>query len=335
MTAQISSTVHRLTLRNPWNISHGRSLARETVIVHLGSGLGEAAIVPYLGGSAHDVQQELAATEGDPLKDLSVDSIPTNSSESTAVAVHCALDLARYDLAGRDQRRPLWDLLGLSVPRPMETSISIAMDTPDRMAALAQSARASMLKVKVGGDHDEEAIEAIRGVTTASLRLDANGGWTRERAAHLIPRLARFDVELIEQPLAASDRYGFAWLAAQNLGVPIFADESVATVDDIDRLAHDVDGVVIKLRKFGGITASLEGIARARRLGKRVMMGCMIESSVATTAAAHLGGLCDLVDLDSPLLISNDPYEGIRYEGSICHVPDLPGIGVSPRPTSA
>jgi L-alanine-DL-glutamate epimerase-like enolase superfamily enzyme len=204
------------------------------------------------------------------------------------------------------------------------------MDTPDEMATRARAADASILKLKMGGSDDEVCVEAVRGVTNARLRLDANGGWSREEAARLIPRLARFKIELVEQPLAVEDRDGFAWLRAQQTGVPVFADESVSSVADLNELAESVDGVVIKLRKFGGIRPALAAIERARTLGLRTMMGCMIESSLAVTAAAHLALRCDLADLDAPLLIRNDPFIGLTYRGSAVQLPSEAGIGAVP-----
>jgi L-alanine-DL-glutamate epimerase-like enolase superfamily enzyme len=205
------------------------------------------------------------------------------------------------------------------------------MDTPDEMARRARAAEVPILKLKMGGVDDEACVEAVRGVTNATLRLDANGGWSREEAARLIPRLARFKIELVEQPLAVADRDGFAWLRAQQIGVPIFADESVSTVEGVDALAQGVDGIVIKLRKFGGLLPARAAIERARSLGLRTMMGCMIESSLAVTAAAHLALHCDLADLDAPLLIRNDPFSGLMYRGSAVLLPPGPGIGAVPR----
>jgi L-alanine-DL-glutamate epimerase-like enolase superfamily enzyme len=205
------------------------------------------------------------------------------------------------------------------------------MDTPDEMARRARAAEASILKLKMGGDDDEACVEAVRGVTNATLRLDANGGWSREDAARLIPRLARFKIELVEQPLAVADRDGFSWLRAQHLGVPIFADESVSTIEDVDALAQVVDGIVIKVRKFGGLLPAHAAIERARSQGLRTMMGCMIESSLAVTAAAHLALRCDLADLDAPLLIRNDPFSGVTYRNSALLLPTGAGIGAAPR----
>jgi len=164
--------------------------------------------------------------------------------------------------------------------------------------------------------------------------VDANAGWSREEAAHLIPRLAEQGLELVEQPLAAEDIEGLRWLRQQMKGegvkVPIVADESVHTSQDVARLAGAVDGVVIKLMKTLGIREALRAIHTARALDMQVMLSCMVETSVGVTAAAHLAPLCDYVDLDGPLLIANDPYRGLRYQGARLLLPQGPGLGVEP-----
>jgi L-alanine-DL-glutamate epimerase-like enolase superfamily enzyme len=322
--------VVRLQLQSPWRIAHGVSTERSTVILERDGGYGEAAIVPYLGESSSEI---LAAIDSLSLgraksddADVRGDAIGSFDSRGA----QCALDLASLDAEGQIRGEPLWKLLGVNAVTPIETSFTIAMDTPDEMATRARAADASILKLKMGGSDDEACVEAVRGVTNARLRLDANGGWSREEAARLIPRLARFKIELVEQPLAVEDRDGFAWLRAQQTGVPVFADESVSSVADLNELAESVDGVVIKLRKFGGIRPALAAIERARTLGLRTMMGCMIESSLAVTAAAHLALRCDLADLDAPLLIRNDPFIGLTYRGSAVQLPSEAGIGAVP-----
>ena len=171
-------------------------------------------------------------------------------------------------------------------------------------------------------------VRAIREATAARLQVDVNGGWTREQAAAMIPRLAEFDLQIVEQPLPAGDIEGLRWLRAQQFGVPIFADEAIKSSADILAHAGAVDGVVIKLAKSGGIRPALEMIALARALGMQVMIGCMVETAVAVTAAAHIAPLCDFADLDGPLLIANDPFVGMRYDGARLLLPDSPGLGV-------
>ena len=327
----LHSRVERLELVSPWRIAHGVSTERTTVILERDGGYGEAAIVPYLGESSTEILAALASLASDRLKlhsaGVRVDAVNAIAS----LGAQCAVDLALHDSEGKARGEPLWKVLGIKAAAPIETSFTIAMDTPDEMARRARAAEVSILKLKMGGVDDEACVEAVRGVTNATLRLDANGGWSREEAARLIPRLARFKIELVEQPLAVADRDGFAWLRAQKVGVPIFADESVSTVEGVDALAESVDGIVIKLRKFGGLRLAHAAIERARILGLRTMMGCMIESSLAVTAAAHLALRCDIADLDAPLLIRNDPFSGLTYRGSAVLLPPGAGIGAVPR----
>lgn len=315
---------------SPWRIAHGVSTVRSTVILERDGGYGEAAVVPYLGESSAEIVAALDVVASRGVVSRGVGSRGYSVESVASLGAQCALDLALHDAESRARGEPLWRALGFSDEAPINTSFTIAMDSPDEMARRARAAEASILKLKMGGVNDEACVEAVRGVTNATLRLDANGGWSREEAARLIPRLARFKIELIEQPLAVADRDGFAWLRAQQTGVPIFADESVSTVEDVDALAQVVDGIVIKLRKFGGLRPARAAIERARSLGLRTMMGCMIESSLAVTAAAHLALHCDLADLDAPLLIRNDPFSGLTYHGSAVLLPSGAGIGAVP-----
>jgi L-alanine-DL-glutamate epimerase-like enolase superfamily enzyme len=327
----VQSRVVRLELVNPWRIAHGVSTERSTVILEHDGGYGEAAIVPYLGESSAEILSALASFASNRLEHVRVGVRGDAVGSIASRGARCAVDLALHDAECRARGVPLWNVLGINAASPIQTSFTIAIDTPDEMARRARAAEASILKLKMGGVDDEACVEAVRGVTNATLRLDANGGWSREEAARLIPRLARFKIELVEQPVAIEDRDGFAWLRAQQVGVPIFADESVSTVEGVDALAHGVDGIVIKLRKFGGLLPARAAIERARSLGLRTMMGCMIESSLAVTAAAHLALHCDLADLDAPLLIRNDPFSGLTYRGSAVLLPPGPGIGAVPR----
>ena len=206
------------------------------------------------------------------------------------------------------------------------------MDEPEVMAEQAKASPYPIIKIKLGSEKDEAIVAGIRKVTNATLMVDANAGWSRERALEIIPRLIDYDLELIEQPLAVSDVEGYFWLKeklrAQNVNIPIFADETAKTSHDVVKLAGAVDGVVVKTMKSEGIREALRMIHTARAHDMQIMLGCFIESSVGVTAAAHLAPLCDYADLDGPLLIKNDPYEGLKYEGAKFTLPDGPGLGV-------
>jgi L-alanine-DL-glutamate epimerase-like enolase superfamily enzyme len=216
-----------------------------------------------------------------------------------------------------------------------QTSFTIGIDDPQAMAERARQSSYPIIKIKLGSENDEAIVKAIREATPARLRVDANAGWQREQALEIIPRLAEYDLELIEQPLPADDREGFIWLKEklhqQGIRTPIFADESVKTSHDLAAFAPGLDGVVVKLMKTGGLREALRVIHTARAHGLQIMLSCMIESSVGVTAAAHLAPLCDYIDLDGPLLIANDPFEGVQYSGASLSLPGLPGLGVSER----
>ena len=188
----------------------------------------------------------------------------------------------------------------------------------------------SVIKLKLGSDDDESRVRAVRAARPdAKLRVDANAGWAFDAALGHLKWLEQCDLELIEQPLAR-DQHAAMGELQKRTSIPIVADESVQTMDDIEQLGvAGVRGINLKLMKVGGLTNALKILKRSRDLGMQVMLGCMIETSIGTTAMAHLAGLADWLDLDAPLLINNDPFEGITYDRhATISVPDRPGIGV-------
>ncbi len=320
-----------LDLKTTFRIAHGTSDQRHNVIAYLEDGLGEGAGVPYYETAAGIVAylQKAAPLLGDDpflIEDI-LDSLPQGSQAGRA-----ALDIALHDLWGKRLGQPLYRLLGLNPERIPPTSFTIAIDEPVRMAQRARDSGFAIIKIKLGSEDDEAIVAAIRNATQAKLRVDANAGWSRPQAARLIPRLVEYGLELVEQPLPAGDIEGLRQLTrslrAQKIDVPIFADEGVRTAADVAAHAGAVDGVVVKLMKSGGIREALRAIHTAHALGLSVMISCMVESSIGVTAAAHLAPLCDLTDLDGPLLIRNDPFTGVLYAGDRLSLPDRPGLGV-------
>lgn len=321
-----------LDLRTTFRIAHGASDRRFNVITHLDEGLGEAAVVPYYGDTQKGILSyyaSLPALDDDvfQLQEI-LDQLPPGPP-----AARAGVDIALHDLWGKRLGRPLYRLFGLNPARMPQTSFTIAMDEPQVMAERARDSGLPIIKIKAGGPDDEAVVAAIRAATAARLRVDANTGWTREQALAMIPRLAAYGVEFVEQPLPVGDLEGLRWLRAQlraqGVQMPIYVDESVRTARDIAAHAGLVDGIVVKLIKTGGLREAVRAIAVARAHDMRVMLGCMIETSVGVTAAAHIAPLCDEADLDGPLLIANDPYQGVRYEGASLLLPEGPGLGVS------
>lgn len=327
-----------LNLKTTFRVAHGASDQRFNALArieHHGlTGYGEAAAVPYYG----DTQDSLMAY---------IDAVPPlgenpyaledllNALPEGAHAAQAAVDIALHDLWGKLLGQPLYRLFGLT-PAPLpQTSFTISIDTPEAMARAARESGYPIIKVKLGPDDPGGAIAAIRSATNARLRVDANAGWTPQQALDLIPRLEKYDLEFIEQPLPAGDVESYRWLRSElkrkGVKLGIFADESVKTSADVANYAGAIDGVVVKLMKTGGIREALRAIHTARAHGMEIMLSCMVESSVGVTAAAHLAPLCDYLDLDGPLLVANDPFTGVKYDGATLILPDGPGLGVLPR----
>jgi len=320
-----------LDLKTTFRVAHGASDQRHNVLVHLDDGVGEAAAVPYYGETQQGIIAYLKSVPdlGDDPFDM--DAVLAKRPAGSRAA-RSGIDEALHDLWGKKLGQPLYRLFGLSPHKLPLTSFTIGMGEPDVMAEQAKASGYPILKIKLGSEKDEQIVAAICRVTSAGLRADVNAGWSRERALQIIPRLADYGLEFIEQPLAVNDVEGFFWLKeklrAQKVSVPIFADETARTSHDVVRLAGAIDGVVVKTMKSEGIRAALRMIHAARAHDMQIMLSCMVESSVGVTAAAHLAPLCDYTDLDGPLLIRNDPYRGLKYDGAKLTLPDGPGLGV-------
>src|SRR6266516_3844309 len=327
-----------LTLTTPFRISRGVQNTSPNVIVQINyddyTGYGEAAPDEYYGENQQTVLACISAFAGnlgdDPfvIEDIMrrLDKIVRLNPSAKA-----AVDMALYDLVGKMLHVPVYKLLGLNPKHTPHTSFTIGIDTPIEMAKKALLAKDyPVLKIKVGTRHDLDIIKAIRDVTNAVIRVDANTGWTPKEAIKTINALAPYNIEFVEQPIVPHDLAGLK-LIRDNVPIPIIADESCVTVEDIPRLAECVDGVNLKLMKNNGITNVLKMIHVARAHNLRVMIGCMIESSLAITAAAHITPLVDYADLDGHLLIDNDPYVGVSVVNGKLILPDGPGLGVKVR----
>ena len=326
-----------LHLRNSFRLSYGVTESRRSFWLRLRAdeGWGEAAIPPYYGISddAMIAFWQNVAARGDPLPD-DLDRIAAWIGADGPAPARAALDLALHDRIARQRALPLHRLLGLPAPSSLPTSFTIAIAEPDEMARLAAEARRyPILKIKLGSDDDVSRLAAIRAARPdARLRVDANAGWSGEEAVTRLRQLESLNLEMVEQPVAKDDITGMGFVQAHT-DLPIVADESVQNMTDLDALAAaGVRGINLKLMKVGGLGPGVAMVRRARELGLKIMLGCMIETSLGTTAMAHMSGLADWLDLDAPLLIADDPFDGLAYgEDARVRVPDRPGIGVMLR----
>jgi len=299
-------------------------------------GMGEAKVsADACGGKPEAVCDHVAGTQGmlgqDPFR---IEQIlaALNRGLPGACCTRAAIDMSLHDLCGKLLDVPVYRFLGLSPDHTPLTSYTIGIDTIPKMRKKLQEAGGyPILKLKVGVPGDVERVKAIRDRTQAILRVDANGGWkSPAEAIERINRLAEYGIELVEQPIPPGDYDGLRSVR-QNTGVPIFADEDARNPGDLPALAGCVDGINIKLMECGGLREALRMIHVAHALGMHVMLGCMLETSLSLTAAAHLSPLVKYADLDSNLLLADDPFEGITlHEGKII-LPDRPGLGVVAR----
>jgi L-alanine-DL-glutamate epimerase-like enolase superfamily enzyme len=346
--------VLRIPYREPFRIArdgHGAGAAMSTLLVELRSdrlpglvGLGEGYPDAYYGETlaTMPVVMDLLLDAVGPA-DLDASTAAAAAASLTAIgsafddairghgAAKCALDTALHDLAGKATGTPVHRLLGLPSEIP-PTDFTLGLDEPSVVAGRARRAgHFPALKVKVGGPADLATLEAVRRVFGGPLRVDANTGWTPAVAADLLPALVELGVELIEQPFSAR-RYDWLLDLQSASPLPIVADESAVTIEDLDALVGVVDGVNVKLAKCGGVGAAARMLARARDLGFRTFLGCMEETSVGIAASAAVASLAEWVDLDGCLLLADDPFEGLVLADDCRWVlRDVPGLGVAPR----
>lgn len=337
MALSVDATPIALPLVHPFKIARGEERTAHTVIIRVRAdgreGVGEAAPTDRYGESVESVVDYFAShplATDDPyrLESLLHAKIPA--------AARGGLDLALHDLIGKELQKPLYALLGLDPDATPVTSFTIGIaDLPTTLTKVAQAGEHPILKIKLGSGtaHEQvETIAAIRERYRGAIRIDANEGWNVDIAVQILRELARYDVELCEQPIPSGHPEQLRAIR-DRVAIPIVADEDALTASDLPPLRGCVDGVNVKLAKTGGIRGALAMIHTARAIGLRVMIGCMVESAIAATAAAHLSPLADWADIDGPFLVASDPFYGVTYDRGKLSLPNGPGLGV--RETTA
>ena len=297
------------------------------------TGYGEASMPPYLGESVQTVVEFLQKVNLEQFHDpfrmedilAYVDAVASGNTAAKA-----SIDIALHDLVGKLLNVPWYKIWGLDKEKAPSTTYTIGIDTAtvvkEKTAEVA--GKFNILKVKLGRDNDKEIIAAIREVSSLPIAVDANQGWTdKEYALDMIHWLQEQGVVMIEQPMSKLQLDDIAWLTEQS-PLPIFADESVQRLSDVEMMKGVFSGINIKLMKCTGMREAWKMVTLARALGLKVMIGCMTETSCAVSAAAQLSPVADFADLDGNLLISNDCFAGMKIVQGKITLNDLPGIGV-------
>lgn len=326
-----------LAFEYPFTISKGTKTHQSTFIVELNFrgivGYGEAPAIAYYNITTDQMVADLEA------KRKFIESFSLTEPKRFWHFLHhlfpanpflvCALDMAGWDIYGKLRRKPLYELWNLNLANAPKTDYTIGIDSLDKMLEKIEAHPAPIYKIKVGSPDDLEKLKAIRWHTDSILRIDANAGWTLAQALEMLPILEELRIELIEQPLTKEDFEG-TQLLKNTTSIPIFADESCVGEKDVEKCAGYFSGINIKLTKCSGITPALEMIKKARSLNLQVMLGCMNESSIGTTALAHLAPLSDFLDADGPLLLKEDLGLPIAYTDHRLIPSTVPGHGFLP-----
>ncbi|MBX9691866.1 MAG: dipeptide epimerase [Cyanobacteria bacterium] len=333
-----------LTTKHPFGISYGTSAVTKNVLVKLRYGdyvgYGEAAPANYHNETRSTVMAVLNEwKESRILGDnpFAIEAVSRKLERHVAgnASARAAVEMAMHDIAGKICGLPLRKMLGLEEVQPPITDFTIGIDSlemVDKKTREAVDAGYKTLKVKQGTEYDREIIKIVRDAAPdIPLRVDANGAWSPKRAIEMAKFLAEHNVQFIEQPLPKYAHKEDFRFVRERSPIPIYADESICKAVDVARLAGCIDGVVVKLAKTGGILEALRVIHTARAHSLQIMFGCMIESSVGVTAAVHLAGLVDHLDLDGALLLANDPFNGAKYNAGYLELSDAPGLGVTPK----
>ena len=319
MTRKLSVASQSWPLKQTFRIARGSKNEAVVVVAAIEEGdhSGRGECVPYarygetIASVVNQVEKLRRRIEGGISRQDLQTLLPAGAARN-------ALDCAMIDFEAKKSGRPAYELLGLPAPAPVRTAFTLSVDEPDAMGKAAAEAAGKgyrLLKLKVAGGQDISRVEAVRrAAPEARLIVDANEGWTPEEYDVLAPGLAGLGVALIEQPLKAEDDGYLAWTEAP---VPVCADESCHTRADLERIRRRYSHINVKLDKAGGLTEAVALAREAAAMGLKLMVGCMVATSLAMAPATLLAGMAEFVDLDGPLLLARDRDPALQYDTDI------------------
>jgi L-alanine-DL-glutamate epimerase-like enolase superfamily enzyme len=332
---QLKHYSFELAFEYPFITHHGMKTHQPTLITSLGlgdlTGYGEAPAISYYDITVAQMTESLKA------KRSMIERYALTDPQRFWHFLHhlipgqyfltAALDIAAWDLFAQMRRQPLYQLLGIKWENTPLTDYTIGMDTIENMVTKLQDHPWPIYKIKVGKADDIDSLRVLRTHTNVPFRVDANEGWTYDEAKALLPELKKLNVTLVEQPLPRDENEAMKELKVAS-PLPLFADESCRTEEDVKKCAESFHGINIKLTKCGGITPTLRMIKEARSLGLKIMMGSMNESTIGSAAIANLLPLLDEADADGPLLLKEDVGKGLKYDNGVIQLSGGNGLGV-------
>lgn len=321
MSRHLEATIEAFPIAGSFTISRGSKTKAEVIVCTISENgiTGRGECVPYkrYGESLDGVLADILAAAPELERGLSRQELQTRMKPGAA---RNAVDCALWDLEAKQAKNTVAAMIAATSKDPLVTAFTLSLADAATMAEDARkNSERPLLKIKLGTENDEDRMRAVRaGAPRSRIIVDANEGWTEANLARHLAIARELDISLIEQPLpAGSDDL----LSRIERLVPICADESVHSTDDLAALRNRYDAVNIKLDKTGGLTEALNMKAEATRLGFQLMIGCMVGTSLAMAPAVLLAQGADYADLDGPLLLAEDRPGGLRYEGSLVYPP--------------
>lgn len=311
---KINFEAFQLALNYPFKISDYSRTSTPLMFVRISDGdiegIGEASMPPYLGESIETASTFLSNVHFNQFSTIpemmnTVDKIATGNNAAKA-----AIDIALHDFFGKKNNIPIYNHFHSNPSLMPSTSFTIGIDSIETLKEKIKDTEPfHRIKLKLGSENDKEIVEQIRKLTHKEIMVDANRGWkTKEYAAEMIDWLASRNCTLVEQPMPVDSYEDMLWLKSRS-ALPLFADESCKRLDDIEKIKDGFHGINIKLMKSTGLLEASKMITLARELSLKVMIGCMSETSCGIMAAAALAPQCDFADLDSPWMVSNNPFD--------------------------
>jgi L-Ala-D/L-Glu epimerase len=313
-TVKISASVERWPVAGAFIIARGAKTHVDVVVVEVSDGVhigrGEATPIYYKGETAESAVAAIEALGLDIDRETLQSRLPSGAARN-------ALDYASWDLAAKQQGKPVWQLAGLAAPQPLPTAMTVSLGTPEKMEADARglAGQFGLLKLKLSGEGDTERVAAVRrGAPNARLIVDANESWTGRDVAAEAAALLPYGVELIEQPVKAGQDHLLDGVISP---IPLAADESCQDRADLARCKGRYAAINIKLDKAGGLTEALALKAEAQAMGFNIMVGCMLSTSLGLAPAFLVAQGAKWVDLDGALLLAKDREDGFLVEGGM------------------
>jgi L-alanine-DL-glutamate epimerase-like enolase superfamily enzyme len=330
---------YTLQFKHPFRIAHGVRTTTPVLFTCIEQegciGYGEASMPPYLG-ETHETAiaflQKVNLKKFNGPQDIGSIMEYVDQLENKNTAAKASIDIALHDLKGKLEGKPAYKMLGADPSLTPYSSFTIGMDSEDRIRQkVIESGDFPILKVKLGGSEDMKILETVRACTSKPLSVDVNEGWKdRQQALDFIYRMKEMNVSFVEQPFERSNTEDQVWLKERS-PLPLIADESCRRFEDIESCRHLFHGINIKLMKCTGLFEAKRMLEEAKKHHLLLLIGCMSETSCAISAAASLTPFANWADLDGPLLISNDAFDGIYFEKGKIRLSECPSIGAIPR----